>query len=83
MLLDRDGEDVPVCFKLYGYNRLRRSLQRLFKASRWSGNQLTFNFFMVWVYQHVRLLRVVNTEMCSAKTLDDNADAHMVSILLS
>ena len=38
---------------------------------------------MVWVYQHVRLLRVVNTEMCSAKTLDDNADAHMVSILLS
>ena len=64
VLLERDGDDVPVCFKLYGYNRLRRSLQRLFKALRWSGNQLTFNFFMVWVYQHVRLLRVVNTGMC-------------------
>ena len=60
-LPDQDGDDVPVYFKLYSYNRLRRSLPRLLRPQD----------------------RVVNTVMCSGKTLDDNADAHMVSILLS
>lgn len=45
VLDDADGGQVPVYFKLYGYNRLRRSLPRCFKPSRSRAEYVNLSFF--------------------------------------
>ena len=45
VLLNSDGEDVPVYFKLYGYGTLRRSVSRVLKKSRSAGEFRNLQFF--------------------------------------